>query len=127
MSDSDAWAVTDALAKLVANSLTVSDASLLHAETYGALTSLSSMTVSDTASNIAGDLTGGISLLETGAVDGTITAITVNDAVVALTDIQAEAVHHALAILGGGRRPDGQRLCRSRTSRPLPDFPRSPA
>ena len=59
------------------------------------------MTVSDTASDVYDDLTGDSSLLEAGAVGGTITGIDVTDTAVALSDTQADAVLAALGLVGG--------------------------
>ena len=101
LSDTDAWAVTDALAKLPAGSLTISDAAVAHVGTYGALTALTSMSVADTASAVHADLIADTSELETYAATGVISSITVNDAAVALTDTQAELVLDALQVLDG--------------------------
>ncbi len=101
LTDAAAWAVTAALANLVSGSLVVSGASVLHAATYGALTGLASMTVSDTASDIYNDLTLAQSMLNADAIAGTITGITVTDTAVELTDTQAELVLPALGVLGG--------------------------
>ncbi len=101
LSDTAAWAVTTALAKLSAGSLTISAAPVAHVGTYGALTGLLSMTVADTAAAVQGDLTSDTSVLQTYAHTDRIVSIIVNDAPVLLTDSQAEAVLSALSVLGG--------------------------
>ena len=60
------------------------------------------MTVTDTAADVLPDLTAMTSVLETYAASHLITAITVTDFAINLTDAQAEAVLDALAILAGG-------------------------
>jgi hypothetical protein len=97
LSDTDAWAVTAALAKLVADSLTISDAVVAHVATYGALTALTSMTVADTGGAIATSLSQGAdSVIETYL--SQISLITPSSTV-SLNDSQADAVFSALAKL----------------------------
>ncbi|HEY1933953.1 MAG TPA: hypothetical protein VGG99_18230 [Acetobacteraceae bacterium] len=103
LTDAQAQQVTDALAKLSDGSLIVTGASVTNAGTYGGMTALLSMTVSDNESNVHQDLVADTSALETYAAAGTLTGITVTDASLPLTDQQAENVLHALGILGGGQ------------------------
>ena len=99
LTDSQAELVLAALATLPASSLTVSAVSIADLPAIGALSALSSMTVSDSAGNIKADLILDASS-QLAAYHSAITGVTVTGGPISLTDAQALAAEAtALALL----------------------------